>query len=139
MRDHPADCTLAYWHFPRFSSGLHGSSTLVRAYWDLLYEAGAEVVLTGHDHSYERFAPQGTEGEADPVAGIFPALARDEFWEAVFQLLYTQHGGSGLSLTLEEVMDLELDRIFWLLERLGEQRRKEAHEIQQAARRGRRK
>jgi len=70
LRDHPADCTLAYWHFPRFSSGLHGSSTLVRAYWDLLYEAGAEVVLTGHDHSYERFAPQGTEGEADPDRGI---------------------------------------------------------------------
>ncbi len=51
--------------------------------------------------------------------------------------MYTQHGGSGLALSLSDVMDLELDRITWLLERLGEQRRKEAHEISKAARRGR--
>jgi hypothetical protein len=57
----------------------------------------------------------------------------------VFQLLYTQHGGSGLNLTLDDVMDLELDRIFWLVERLGDQRRKEAREIEQAARRARRR
>jgi hypothetical protein len=70
LRDHPARCTLAYWHFPRFSSGLHGSSTVVQNYWDLLYEAGAEIVLTGHDHSYERFAPQDAQGRADPERGI---------------------------------------------------------------------
>jgi hypothetical protein len=70
LRDHPADCTLAYWHFPRFSSGLHGSSTVVQAYWNLLYEAGAEIVLAGHDHSYERFAPQDGQGRADPDRGI---------------------------------------------------------------------
>jgi hypothetical protein len=57
----------------------------------------------------------------------------------MFQLLYTQHGGSGLNLTLADVMDLELDRIYWLTERLGDQRRKEAREIEQAARRARRK
>jgi hypothetical protein len=70
LRAHPASCTLAYWHFPRFSSGLHGSSTIVKAYWDLLYQSGAEVVLTGHDHSYERFAPQDAQGGADPDRGI---------------------------------------------------------------------
>ena len=57
----------------------------------------------------------------------------------MFQLLYTQHGGSGLNLTLDDVMDLELDRIFWLVERLGDQRRQEAREIEQAARRARRR
>ena len=67
---HPELCTLAYWHFPRFSSGYHGSSDIVEAYWDLLYQAGAEVVLTGHDHDYERFAPQDPQGRADPEAGI---------------------------------------------------------------------
>ena len=77
--------------------------------------------------------------EEPGVAGLLPELAADEFWEAVFQLLYTQHGGSGLGLTLAEVMELEMSRIQWLLERLGEQRRKEAREIEQAARRGRRR
>ncbi len=70
---------------------------------------------------------------------MFPELPADEFWEGVFQLLYTQHGGSGLGLSLTEVMELEMDRMRWLLERLGEQRRKEAREIEQAARRARRR
>ena len=70
LRDHPAACTLAYWHVPRFSSGLRGSSTLVQAYWNLLHEAGAEIVLTGHDHSYERFAPQDAQGNPDPERGL---------------------------------------------------------------------
>jgi hypothetical protein len=70
LRRNPARCTLAYWHFPRFSSALHGSSTVVDAYWDLLYDAGAEVVLTGHDHSYERFAAQDGAGAADPERGL---------------------------------------------------------------------
>jgi len=58
LRAHPALCTLAYWHYPRFSSGQHGYSDVVSAYWRILAEAGAEVVLTGHDHDYERFVPQ---------------------------------------------------------------------------------
>ncbi len=54
---HPALCTLAYWHHPRFSSGLHGSDTTVAPFWDLLARAKADLVLQGHDHDYERFAP----------------------------------------------------------------------------------
>lgn len=57
----------------------------------------------------------------------------------MFQLLYTQHGGSGLGLSLGEVMELEMERMRWLLERLGDQRRKEARELEQAARRPRRR
>ena|SRR5579859_7149291 len=67
---HPGRCTLAYWHTPRFSSGAHGDSPLVQAFWDELYAAGAEVVLNGHDHDYERFAPQDPQGQADPARGI---------------------------------------------------------------------
>ena len=67
---HPAICTLAYWHHPRFSSGLHGSSTSVQAIWQALYDYGAEVVINGHDHNYERFAPQDPNGVADPDRGI---------------------------------------------------------------------
>ena len=66
---------------------------------------------------------------------MFPKIETDELWEGFFQLLYHQHGGSGLNLSLADVMELDLDRIRWLLERLGEQREKEARELEQAARR----
>ena len=54
---HPARCTLAYWHHPRFSSGGHGSDTTYAPFWDILARARADLVLQGHDHDYERFAP----------------------------------------------------------------------------------
>jgi hypothetical protein len=58
-------CTLAYWHHPRFSSGAdHGNDPDVSPLWDLLIADGAEVVLNGHDHDYERFAPQTSAGAA---------------------------------------------------------------------------
>jgi acid phosphatase type 7 len=63
-------CTLAYWHKPLFSSGPHGNDSSVRPLWDVLYAAGAEVVLAGHDHDYERFAPQTPSGSADTTRGI---------------------------------------------------------------------
>jgi hypothetical protein len=63
---HPSMCTLAYWHHPRFSSGEHGSNTSYDAFWKDLYAAGAEIVLNGHDHDYERFAQQNPSGTADP-------------------------------------------------------------------------
>ena len=66
----PSICTLAYWHRPRFSSGRHGNSDGSKPFWDTLYAAGADVVLAGHDHDYERFAPQDPDGAADPGNGI---------------------------------------------------------------------
>lgn len=62
----PKHCTLAYWHHPRWSSGLAGSSGWTYRFWNLLYEHGAEVVISGHDHDYERFAPMDTNGNLDP-------------------------------------------------------------------------
>src|SRR5215207_2138948 len=67
---HSNVCTLAYWHHPRFSSGIHGDESSVAPFWDDLYQAGAEVVLNGHDHSYERFAPLNPSGQTDPAQGI---------------------------------------------------------------------
>jgi acid phosphatase type 7 len=67
---HPAACTLAYWHHPRFSSGAHGNDSEYDAFWQDLYRAGADVVLVGHDHVYERFAPQTPNAAADPARGI---------------------------------------------------------------------
>jgi hypothetical protein len=64
----PSRCTLAYWHHPRFaSSSNHGSSALTRELWAILQEHAADVVLVGHDHNYERFAPQNADGVADPL------------------------------------------------------------------------
>ena len=68
---HPTRCTLAYWHHARFSSGTtHGSDTETQPLWQALYDAGADVVLSGHEHNYERFAPQTPDGTADPARGI---------------------------------------------------------------------
>jgi alkaline phosphatase len=67
---HPANCVLAYWHIARFSSGGHGSDPLMADVWHVLYEAGADVVLSSHNHDYERFAPQDDKGKADPEHGI---------------------------------------------------------------------
>jgi chitodextrinase len=66
----PASCTLAYWHHPVFSSGDHGNQAFMAPMWQTLYDGGAEIVLAGHDHHYERFAPQTAAGVADPVFGI---------------------------------------------------------------------
>lgn len=67
---HPAPCTLAYWHHPRFSSGRHGSHATYQAFWHALYDYQADVVLSAHAHDYERFAPQDPGGVLDPVRGI---------------------------------------------------------------------
>jgi len=68
---HPVGCTLAYFHKPRFSSGLnHGNDPEVGAFWQALYDFNAELILNGHDHDYERFAPQDPNGNADPKRGI---------------------------------------------------------------------
>lgn len=61
---------LAYWHHARFSSGRHGSSRDTEDLWEALHEHGAELVLVGHDHSYERFAPLGANGEVDRDRGV---------------------------------------------------------------------
>ena len=70
LASNPMPCTLAYWHDPLFSSGYHGSTPKMKPSWDALYEANAEVVLNGHDHDYERFAPQTPSGAADDSRGI---------------------------------------------------------------------
>jgi hypothetical protein len=67
---HPTQCTLAYWHHPRYSSGHDGSNTFTQPFWDALQEAQAEIVLSGHSHDYERFAPLDRNGNLDPARGI---------------------------------------------------------------------
>jgi len=59
----PKQCVLAYWHKPRWSSGsTHGSTSAMQAIWQILYNAGADVVISAHEHNYERFAQMNATG-----------------------------------------------------------------------------
>ena len=61
----PVDCTVVYWHHPLFSSGAYGGDSRARPIWDALYAAGVDVVVNGHEHSYERFAKQTPTGKLE--------------------------------------------------------------------------
>ena len=67
LASNPRVCTLAYWHRPVFSSSsIHGNDPRFKTLWQALYDYRAEVVINGHDHTYERFAPQTPGGIASP-------------------------------------------------------------------------
>lgn len=73
LADHPDACILAYGHHALFSSGVFKSHAIhpeLREIWRDLYAAHASLVLAGHEHSYERFAPQDPDGHADAANGI---------------------------------------------------------------------
>ena len=73
LAKNPARCTLAYSHHPRFSSFAHADDTDgpdMSAIWQVLHIAGAEMLLSGHEHAYERFAPQDPEGNLDAESGV---------------------------------------------------------------------
>ena len=89
-------CVAAYWHRPLYSSGEHGGNPAMAGLWQALYEARADLVLTGHDHHYERFAPQDAHGKADP-AGIRSMVAG--LGGASLYRLRTQHPNSEASRT----------------------------------------
>jgi len=69
--DH-SECTLAYWHQPTYSAanGLSEEGTTAQAFWQLLYEYGADLILNGHDHLYARYRPLDASGNYDPRKGI---------------------------------------------------------------------
>ncbi len=65
LATNPSQCAFAYWHRPRWSSGNHhGSDEDLQDLWRILYEAGVELVVNGHEHHYERFAEMNGEGVA---------------------------------------------------------------------------
>lgn len=75
LKDHGKPCTVAYWHRPLFSSGIHGPTPEVQGLWNILYESGVDLVVNGHEHHYERFLPQTPTGIADSVKGIEQIIA----------------------------------------------------------------
>lgn len=102
---HPGRCTLAYWHHPLFSSGRfagHARTVAMRPIWRDLYRAGATLVLNGHEHFYERFAPQDPDGNPEPngirefVVGTGGGEAK-EFTDPPFKNSEVRHtGGVGI-------------------------------------------
>jgi acid phosphatase type 7 len=70
LAQHPAACTLAFWHHPRYSSGDGGNNTSMKPIFQDLYNARADVVLSGHSHDYERFARQNNASQRDDANGI---------------------------------------------------------------------
>jgi acid phosphatase type 7 len=65
-----ASCVLAFWHRPRWSRGRYGDDPRTAALWNVLYKAGADVVLTAHDHNYQRYAPLDARGKVNRARGI---------------------------------------------------------------------
>lgn len=70
LASHPSVCTLAYWHYPRWSSGAVGNFVEMDPIIRILYENNVDIVLSGHDHIYERFSPQNPDGTLDTTRGI---------------------------------------------------------------------
>lgn len=69
LTKHSNTCTLVYFHHPVYSSGFHGTTKALQPFWKTFVKNNVDLVLSGHDHDYERFAPQGNDGVSDP-AGV---------------------------------------------------------------------
>jgi chitodextrinase len=69
LKTHTNFCTLAYWHIPLFSSGGRANNNS-KYFWQLLYDNNADLILSAHDHTYERFAPQSPSGTLETARGI---------------------------------------------------------------------
>ena len=107
-------CTLAFWHHARWSSGEHGNNRKLGDLWTMLYDAGADVVLTGHDHDYERFAPMNAEGSADPTRGIrqFVVGTGGRALDPFIDVLATSEARSNVSYGVLR-LGLSADRYDW--------------------------
>ena len=103
LSKHRSRCTLAYWHHPRFSSGPHGSSRDVTTLWATLQKAGADVVLNGHDHDYERFAPQTADGRASArgIREFVVGTGGAESYPFISRLAHSQKQLTGVDAVLQ--------------------------------------
>jgi acid phosphatase type 7 len=116
---HPTACIAAMWHRARFSSGPHGSQTDIAPLWGALADAGADVVLAGHDHLYERFTPMDAAGRPVPggtrsfVVGTGggelyaagpPITGSEALWDRAFGLLELDLAPDGYDWRFQAVL-----------------------------------
>lgn len=124
LASHPAACTLAAWHHPRWSSGEHGDDASVAPFLRVLGRSGVDIILNGHDHHYERFRPRSASGTADPhgfrqfivgtggaeIYGIGAAAPLSEVRRDVFGVLALTLEGQGYSWAFETIAGETADR-----------------------------
>ena len=101
-------CTLALWHHPRFSTGYHGPDKDMDAIWQLMVENDVELVINGHEHNYERFAPMDADGKINLsdgtrmiIAGTGGADLRPQYLQDPASLVYSNNSYGVLQLKLE--------------------------------------
>lgn len=70
LANNPQQCVMAMWHRPHFNTGSHRTSPAMDRAFQLLYDKGAEILVSGHDHNYQRFKPAKPDGVADAARGI---------------------------------------------------------------------
>jgi len=109
-----AQCTLAYWHEPLFSSAQNGPNAFVKDLWRVLYQAGADVVLNGHDHVYERFDTQDPDGKLDRARGIRQFTAGTG--GATLYAFGSLHANSQIHSATHGVLKLTLEGNFYIWE-----------------------
>ena len=105
LSDHKKLCTLAYFHFPLFSSSFRRGIPEMLPIWNMLYDANVELVVNGHDHHYERFIPQTPAGVADSVRGIEQIIVGTG--GAQLRGLRSRFGNRGGSLTNNSVLQIQ--------------------------------
>lgn len=103
---HPAQCTLVYMHHPLFNIGAEGSATRLDTMWRLWTDRGVDLVLAGHDHTYQRWSPLDAEGDPDP-SGVTEIVAGTGGHSA--QSFVRSHGRVAAALTGFGALRLELN------------------------------
>lgn len=104
----PADkCVIAYMHHPRFSSGKHGNDDRLITIWQTLYDGGVDLVLAGHDHTYERIAPLSPDGYVNNTRGM-RSLVVGTGGRGLYEFDEIVYGSEKRNNTVHGVLKLEL-------------------------------
>jgi acid phosphatase type 7 len=117
LRRSDRKCVLAYWHHPRFQIGNYPDNRAVAPLWDALYDAGADVVLSGHDHNFQQLARLDKRGALDPQRGIRSFVVGTGGAPAYTRFDLTVHPGAGETILASRagvlLLTLEPDRFRW--------------------------